>query len=365
MVYKRGRYYQYRFEFEGKEYRKSTKQGNKEVAQKMEQDHRDRLTRGEDMPKTRTSAKKFADAADDFRDTKGNWAKKTKDVHNSSMKHLKPFFGEMLLKEISNVEIGKYQTMRRKQKGKNGLTTGRTINIEIGTIIKVLDHYDMWARIKKKYKKLDENEDVGRALSESEVIKLLDAAKKSASRSLFPALVVSINTGLRNEELRLLRWKQVNFENREITVGKSKTKKGRGRVVPLNDWALEVLREWHSEFPKAQLDHYVFPSQRYALVGRKGLYGGIVKLGEVIPTRPVSTWKTAWTTIRKNTGIECRWHDLRHTFASALGAGGTRDQTMKAVLGWAHSAMIDRYSHVSNEDRRIAVATVPRPMLVQ
>jgi len=58
------------------------------------------------------------------------------------------------------------------------------------------------------------------------------------------------------------------------------------------------------------------------------------KLQKVIPTPAVSTWKTAWTTIRKRTGVNCRWHDLRHTGASGHGAGGARDQTMKSILGW-------------------------------
>jgi len=58
---------------------------------------------------------------------------------------------------------------------------------------------------------LAENKDVGRELSEDEASRLLAAAKASASRSLYPAILVSIHTGLRNEELRLLRWHQSGF----------------------------------------------------------------------------------------------------------------------------------------------------------
>lgn len=201
--------------------------------------------------------------------------------------------------------------------------------------------------------------------SGASVITLLTAAKASPSRSLFPALVVSINTGLRNEELRLLKWQQVDLQTPEIRVGKSKTKGGTGRHVKLNSWAVEVLNEWRSWFPHWKPEHFVFPSESYSLVGKAGQYGGDVQLGRVHPNKPVSTWKTSWTTVRRKAGVECRWHDLRHTCASALGAAGAMDQTMKSILGWMSEKMIERYSHTTNEAKQAAVDALPRPQLVQ
>jgi integrase len=81
---------------------------------------------------------------------------------------------------------------------------------------------------------LPEREDIGRALSLEEAYRLLEAVAKSRSRALFPALMLYLHTGVRAAEGRL-RWKQVDFVQRTITVGKSKTKGGQGRVIPLND----------------------------------------------------------------------------------------------------------------------------------
>jgi integrase len=110
-------------------------------------------------------------------------------------------------------------------------------------------------------------EDVGRALSADEEYRLLIACKKNRSRSLYPASLLSLHTGLRNEELRLLRWRQADLLAGQITVGKSKTAGGTGRIVPLSQTALRCLQEWRSEFPNAHLlvlpwfrSHIVLPN---------------------------------------------------------------------------------------------------------
>jgi hypothetical protein len=54
----------------------------------------------------------------------------------------------------------------------------------------------MWHPIAPDVKMLREREDVGRALTPVEEVRLLGAAKKSASRSLHPAVLLSIHTGL-------------------------------------------------------------------------------------------------------------------------------------------------------------------------
>ena len=82
--------------------------------------------------------------------------------------------------------------------------------------------------------------DVGRALSRDEEIRLLAACKASRSRSLFPAVLLSIHSGLRNQELRLLRWRQIDLLERSITVGKSKTTGGEGRCVPLIGYSMAL-----------------------------------------------------------------------------------------------------------------------------
>jgi integrase len=110
--------------------------------------------------------------------------------------------------------------------------------------------HKLWVHIADDVKMLREPRDVGRALSADEQVRLMTAAKASASRSIYIASLLSLHTGLRNQELRLLRWSQIDLLVGSITVGKSKTAGGEGRLVPLSKAALTALREWRSNSRK-------------------------------------------------------------------------------------------------------------------
>jgi integrase len=160
----------------------------------------------------------------------------------------------LLLSDIQPQHISRYQRERQKQGAR-----GRSINIELGLIRQVMIHHRMWHAIAPDVRMLREREDVGRALAEDEEVRLLAAAKRSVSRSLYPALLLSIHSGVRNEELRLLQWHRVDFLREEVSVGKSKTRGGEGRVIPLSDTALACLKEWRSIFPDAKPESLRFP----------------------------------------------------------------------------------------------------------
>ncbi len=124
---------------------------------------------------------------------------------------------------------------------------------------------------------LPTRDDIGRAISPEEESILLAACGESGSRSLLPAVTLATNTCMRYSEIRLLQWRQVDFAARQITVGKSKTDFGTGRVIPLNGRAFAVLEFWVSNFPDRQPEHYVFPSERYGAAGNDFKACGIGK----------------------------------------------------------------------------------------
>jgi integrase len=109
-------------------------------------------------------------------------------------------------------------------------------------------------------------EDAGQAITLDEEDRLVKACAASTSRSLLTVVTLALNTGMRHDEMRLLRWRQVDLRNATITVGKSKTDHGAGRAVPLNQRALKVLEDWSREFPDRKPSHYVFPSEKLASV---------------------------------------------------------------------------------------------------
>ena len=203
---------------------------------------------------------------------------------------------------------------------------------------------------------LEENQDTGREMSDDEVVRLLSACRASVSRGLYTAVLLSIHTGLRSQELRLLRWHQVDLLEGIITVGKSKTAGGEGRLVYLSAMAVQTLQNWRSQFPDVQPSHAAFPRESYALRGRKGTFRGAVVPYQTFPDQPVGSFSTASQTAKKLARVECRWHDLRHSAASRIAAGGATDQTLQALLGWMSPKMIEKYSHVRAQAKRRSVA---------
>jgi integrase len=164
---------------------------------------------------------------------------------------------------------------------------------------------------------------------------------------------------MRYSELRLLRWQQVDLTRRTVRVGKSKTEAGTGRVIPLNDRATKVLEFWSEQFPNREPEHFLFPSERYGAGGDKfepTVYN-------VDPTRAITSWKEAWETIKEDTGVTIRFHDLRHTCVTRMLEGGVPLSVVASILGWSPATtarMAKRYGHIGQVAQRQAVEVLDR-----
>jgi integrase len=169
----------------------------------------------------------------------------------------------------------------------------------------------------------------GRAYTADEKARMLAEAAKLRSKNMYPALVVDLNCGLRDKELRELRWQQIDLvHKKQLTVGKSKTDAGTGRVIPLNDTvmvALQAHAAWYiRRFGECRPEWCVFPAG-------KGQPND--------PTRPVTTLRTAWTNVRDKAKVVGRWHD----------------NVIMSIAGHVSRAMLSRYSHVRMEAKRRAL----------
>jgi integrase len=353
-VFKRGKKYWFEFVFLGQRVREPAHTSNREVALAVERSRRRAMEESAGGVK-RIKPILFGKAAKQWLKLNPQWSASTLEINTLKLGHLLPTFGRLLLSEITPELIAQFQTKRLSEGAAN-----REVNMEVSVLRKILRKHRLWYLIAPDYHALPEPEDIGRAISLEEANRILVAAAASRSRSLFPALMTYLNTGVRGAELRKMRWSQVDFKRRTITVGKSKTRSGEGRAIPLNDEALEILVEWHSRFTDPQPDHYVFPSERYGFDGEDGHLHGAIAVWNLDPTTPIGSMKTAWTTCRKKAGVWCRLHDLRHTFISELGEVGVPESTMKAIAGWMSAKMLERYSHARKEAKREAVSKLPK-----
>jgi integrase len=214
---------------------------------------------------------------------------------------------------------------------------------------------------------LRERSDTGRALDVEDERKLLDAIGESPSPSLHLFFIPSLDSGLRPSETRPLRrrdlhlvWIQGAIAEGEIIVGRSKTEAGTGRVIPLTRRACAALTLWLSRFEDAGQDAFVFPFHHIGFAGndRKPHIWGVDH------TRPMSTYsyKTAFNTARRKTGVSYRLYDARHTFVTRLAENPkVSEETIRQLAGHVSPRMLARYAHIRAQARRDAIATLGGP----
>lgn len=164
-----------------------------------------------------------------------------------------------------------------------------------------------------------------RFLDDDERQRLLAACQESESPDLHLSVILALATGCRKMESMGLRWKQVDFSRKQITL--TKTKNGETRTVPLSGLAFDLLRE-RAKVRRIDTD-LIFPAHNPA---------------SVIDLR------TPFETALRVAGIEnFHWHDLRHSTASYLAMNGASMLEIAAVLGHKTLSMVKRYSHLSEQ----------------
>src|ERR1035437_1004477 len=345
-VFKNGKFYHYEFILDGRRHRGSTGTASKPHAIAEERRQREGLEKSygqvieEEAREQRR--KTVREAADEFLlEYKSKHESATFAVY--ALGHVTDLLGGKLVVEITPTVVKHYQTDRLTRKA-----GPKTINGEVLLLLRLCGDQGDLIRAKlrpEKAMKLATLPSPGRAYTADEKARMLTEAAKLRSKNMYPALVVDLNCGLRDKELRELRWRQIDLiHKKQLTVGKSKTDAGTGRVIPLNDTvmvALEAHAAWYiRRFGECKPEWYVFPAG-------KGQPND--------PTKPVTTLRTAWTKVRDKAKVVGRWHDNRHTLVTELSESGAGDEVIMSIAGHVSRAMLSRYSHVRVEAKRRAL----------
>jgi integrase len=355
MLYRRGGRWWYRIKFAGQVLREPAKTKSKELARRAENKRRRELEEGYHGLRKRVPPQTLKAASDDWLELKQpTLAPKSYRIEKTNLSHLLPVLGQKLLTDLDAADISRYQQQRLKAKA-----AAKTVNLEVGTIRAILRRHRLWAQLQPDVRMLPTRDDVGQALNPKDEKRLLGACADSRSRSLLPAVLLALNTGMRYSELRLLRWAQVDLTRRTVRVGASKTEAGTGRSIPLNDKATKVLKFWAEQFPDRTVDHFVFPSERYGAGGDDFE----PTVFDVNPEKPIGSWKEAWESVKDATGVQVRFHDLRHTCVTRMLEGGAPLSVVAAILGWSPATtvrMAKRYGHIGQVAQRQAVQILDR-----
>ena len=269
--------------------------------------------------------------------------------------HFARWFGRPLA-DISVADVEGWRT-RRINEG----TTASTVRRDLDTLASVLTRAVKLGHLAENVVRRVERPRIDRTpkvryLSREEEVRLrealaardaeMQAARESANRwrrarkqellpalphygdHLTPAVLLSMNCGMRRGELLSLRWAAFDARGKQLTVEGATAKSQQTRHLPLNTEALAALRAWREQAPEGER---VFA----------------INTG----------FKSAWAPLLVRARITAlRWHDLRHHFASRLVQAGVPLNTVRELLGHGSLAMTLRYAHLAPDQKREAVA---------
>jgi integrase len=345
-LFQRGDIWWYEFLFGHRRVRESAKTTSKTVAKQAEQNRRRELERGfnglEDKREDRIRSIK--EMATEYRDEYCLRHKSSVFVRYA-VRHVVRLLGTMMAVDVTEKAVCEYQNNRIRESA-----SPKTINEEVGVLLRLLGESGDVIRMRlrrQKSLKLAIRNDVGKAFSPEEKEKLKAAAKQARSPAIYPALMLALNAGMRDSEIRGLQWGRVDLRDAILTVGASKTEAGEGRTIPLNSDLLSALAEysaWYEErFGPIRPDWYVFP------FGKPRPHD---------PTRSMVTLKTSWDNVRKRANVSGRWHDNRHTMITDLCESGAGEQTIRDIAGHVSPRMMKHYSHIRMEAKRKALESI-------
>lgn len=206
----------------------------------------------------------------------------------------------------------------------------------------------------------------GKTLSAEEVKIILN---ETEGEELYPLIVLAIYTGLRKGEIMALKWENIDFEGKILSVTgslcrveKERSESGRiihgyeilepktaksKRTIPLLDiavQALELQRKRQIEMKRRYKDIYVdegFVFSQYD--------------GKYLNQREFMNAYHAF--LNKYHITDIRFHDLRHTFATLLLEAGEAPKIIQELLG--HSTItttMDIYAHVGENIKQKTIS---------
>ena len=208
----------------------------------------------------------------------------------------------------------------------------------------------------------------GNFLTKEELKEFLKLAQTATLSYFFPLVHLMSYTGLRQGETLALKWSDIDFENKKITVDKTavrikekqtlqtpKTKNSK-RVISIDSATLSILKSWKKDQIKIYFkngkhfegdENFIFTNQR----------------GEWVHIHNFIRYFKRFIADHKLKSITP--HGLRHTHASLLFSAGVEPKNISDRLG--HSTVqitLDLYTHITEEQRTDTVEKLLEFMVI-
>lgn len=208
----------------------------------------------------------------------------------------------------------------------------------------------------------------GNFLTKEELKEFLKLAQTATLSYFFPLVHLMSYTGLRQGEALALKWSDIDFENKKITVDKTavrikekqtlqtpKTKNSK-RVISIDPTTLSILKSWKKDQIKIYFkngkhfegdDNFIFTNERGEWVHIHNFIRYFKRFIADHKLKPITP------------------HGLRHTHASLLFSAGVEPKNISDRLG--HSTVqitLDLYTHITEEQRTDTVEKLLEYMVI-
>jgi integrase len=347
-IYKRGDVYWYKFMWEGKLIRESTKQGNDKVARQMEAAHRTSLAKGEVGIRER----KPAPVLKEF--LKQEFLPYAETAHVSKPRTLRYYKqgADMLLRsKIAQLAIDAISDQNAQHfAAENARLSPSGINRGLRTLRRALNLAYQWGRLEKPVRVfLAKNEKQrDRVLNDKELLAYLAAC----SQPWQDCATIIAEEGMRPGEVFVLQWQDIalNVKGGLIRIADGKSKAAR-RVLPVTPHVHALLLARY-EAAGRPADGWVFPSGsaegHLNTDGAKKQHARALDDSRVQPFEP---------------------YVLRHTALTNLARKGADAHTLARIAGHSSIVITMRYVHPQADaiERAFALAhgKVNRKRLLQ
>lgn len=241
-----------------------------------------------------------------------------------TLKTLVSQFGNKTLKSITHADIERYKIKRLKTRTvRDNERTIASVNREMELMRALMRYAFRQGWISRSpfetgsplISKADEIQRE-RTLTHDEESRLL-AACTGRREHLRPLLITALDTAMRRGEMFKLRWRDIDLDNREITIIAMNTKTKRARKVSMTDRVYEALTDlWN--YSTQEDDSLVF---------------GIK-----------DTIKHGFSSLLRETCIDdFRLHDCRHTAITRMIAAGAPPMEVMKISGHTQMSTFARY----------------------